>query len=122
AHHLSLLQLRQKAQQVPAPVLPLSETLDRQFRDVLPFALTAAQERVVGDILNDLQKPLPMLRLVQGDVGSGKTVVAALAALCAVGNGWQAAIMAPTEILAEQHRHNFESWLKPLNIRMAWLT
>ena len=122
AHHLSLLRLRQQAQRQPAPPLPLAAELRQRFTAILPFTLTGAQQRVTDEILADLQKPIPMLRLVQGDVGSGKTVVAALATLCAVGNGMQAAIMAPTEILAEQHRHNFEAWLNPMGIRVAWLT
>jgi len=88
----------------------------------LPFALTRAQARVFDEISVDLAKPVPMLRLVQGDVGSGKTVVAALSALVAVANGKQAAIMAPTEILAEQHRINFGRWLEPLDIKLGWLT
>ncbi|MFA5494452.1 MAG: ATP-dependent DNA helicase RecG [Porticoccaceae bacterium] len=122
AHHLSLLRLRQQAQSLAAPPLPADPALHRRFLDRLPFPLTGAQQQVAGEIFADLANPFPMLRLVQGDVGSGKTVVAALAALCAVGNGYQAAIMAPTEILAEQHRASFDSWLAPLGIRIAWLT
>ena len=118
AHHLSLLRLRQQIQREAAPALDLDGALRQRFLDQLPFPLTPAQDRVVAEIARDL----PMLRLVQGDVGSGKTVVAALAALAAVGNGFQAAIMAPTEILAEQHRASFEAWLAPLGIRIAWLT
>src|SRR5690606_13249993 len=87
-----------------------------------PFALTAAQQRVHGEIASDLNKGMPMLRLLQGDVGSGKTVVAALAALQAVENDYQAAVMAPTEILAEQHYINFSRWLEPLGIRVGWLS
>ncbi|MEC8427976.1 MAG: ATP-dependent DNA helicase RecG, partial [Pseudomonadota bacterium] len=97
-------------------------TLIQKFRQQLPFSLTRAQDRVVSEITTDLMKPYPMLRLVQGDVGSGKTVVAALAALQAVGNGRQVAVMAPTEILAEQHRVNFSSWLEPLGIQVGWLS
>src|SRR5690606_6180726 len=85
-------------------------------------ALTAAQRRVVAEIESDLREPQPMLRLVQGDVGSGKTVVAALAALRAIASGYQVALMAPTEILAEQHRDNFGRWLAPLAIEPAWLS
>ncbi|MCV6606179.1 MAG: DEAD/DEAH box helicase, partial [Porticoccaceae bacterium] len=121
-HHLSLLQLRQRIQNHGAEPLTLPATLKQRFLDQLGFALTGAQQRVSDDIAADLNKAQPMLRLVQGDVGSGKTVVAALAALAAVGSGRQAAIMAPTEILAEQHRNSFDSWLKPLGIRTAWLT
>lgn len=122
AHHLSLLQLRQQIQQHRAPVLAGNSELQQQFLDQLPFQLTAAQQRVSSEILNDLAKPFPMLRLVQGDVGSGKTVVAALAALQCIASGKQAAIMAPTEILAEQHRNSFSAWLEPLGIKLAWLT
>ena len=93
-----------------------------RFREHLPFALTGAQERVWKEIASDLARPEPMHRLVQGDVGSGKTVVAALAALRAVEAGYQAALMAPTEILAEQHFKKLVDWLTPLGIRTAWLT
>ena len=122
AHHLSLLRLRQKIQQQEAPALAPDIAASERFLEQLPFSLTSAQQRVAAEISADISKPLPMLRLVQGDVGSGKTVVAALAAVQAIANGMQAALMAPTEILAEQHRVNFETWLKPLGIRIAWLT
>lgn len=125
AHHLSLLQLRQNIQQHGAPALSCNkndETLRMAFLNSLAFKLTDAQQRVSDEIKADLAKPIPMLRLVQGDVGSGKTVVAALAALQAVAVGKQAAIMAPTEILAEQHRNSFQAWLEPLGIQLAWLT
>ena len=122
AHHLSLLRLRQKIQRQSAPVLAEDKAATEQFLQQLPFSLTGAQQRVAQEISADISQPIPMLRLVQGDVGSGKTVVAALAAVQAVANGLQAALMAPTEILAEQHRVNFEAWLKPLGIRTAWLT
>jgi ATP-dependent DNA helicase RecG len=122
AHHLSLLRLRQQMRLQQAPALPLATELQQRFLAQLSFTLTAAQQRVSADVIGDLAQPYPMLRLLQGDVGSGKTVVAALAALCAVGSGYQAAVMAPTEILAEQHRANFEAWLTPLGIRIAWLT
>jgi len=121
AHHLSLQQARQKVQQQGAPVLKATGEYSRPFLQQLPFELTGAQLRVAREVARDLQQPLPMLRLVQGDVGSGKTVVAALAALQAVENGLQAAVMAPTEILAEQHYLNFSSWLEPMGIRVAWL-
>jgi ATP-dependent DNA helicase RecG len=88
----------------------------------LPFALTAAQQRVLAEIEHDLQQPHPMQRLLQGDVGSGKTIVAALAACHAIESGWQAAFMAPTEILAEQHYQKLKSWLEPLGVRVAWLS
>jgi ATP-dependent DNA helicase RecG len=122
AHHLSLLQLRQTIQQHGAPVLRANKNLKEQFVAALPFSLTKAQQRVSDEIEQDLLKPFPMLRLVQGDVGSGKTVVAAMAALQSVAAGKQTAIMAPTEILAEQHRNSFQAWLNPLGIQLAWLT
>ena len=122
AHHLSLLRLRQKIQHQAAPALLPNQAAADRFLAQLPFTLTAAQQRVAGDISADISQPIPMLRLIQGDVGSGKTVVAALGAVQAVANGMQAALMAPTEILAEQHRVNFETWLSPLGIRIAWLT
>jgi ATP-dependent DNA helicase RecG len=122
AHNLSLLKLRQKVQQQQAPVLSEDKTASATFLDQLPFDLTAAQQRVVTEISTDIGSAIPMLRLVQGDVGSGKTVVAALAAVQAIANGHQVALMAPTEILADQHRINFEQWLRPLGIRIAYLT
>ncbi len=122
AHHLSLLQLRESVRRETAPALEPGADLERTFLEGLDFQLTRAQRQVTGEIQRDLARDLPMLRLVQGDVGSGKTVVAALAALTAVASGRQTAVMAPTEILAEQHRHNFETWLAPLGIRVAWLT
>jgi ATP-dependent DNA helicase RecG len=122
AHQISLRQLRQEQRCIPAPPLAPENGLSRQLLANLPFALTAAQRRVVAEIGGDLQQGHPMLRLVQGDVGSGKTVVAALAALQAVGAGYQVALMAPTELLAEQHRRNFQLWLEPLGIEVAWLT
>ncbi|WP_024461612.1 ATP-dependent DNA helicase RecG [Marinimicrobium sp. LS-A18] len=122
AHHLSLLVLRQQTQAEGAPSLAPDPALHKQFLSQLPFQLTGAQQRVSREIAEDLVKSIPMLRLVQGDVGSGKTLVAALAALTAVASGYQAAIMAPTEILAEQHRNNFGAWLEPLGIELGWLT
>lgn len=121
AHHLTLLQLRHKVQENGAPLLPPTHQLSSEFLAQLPFSLTKAQQRVSEEVSADLEKPLPMLRLVQGDVGSGKTVVAALAALQTVENGYQAAVMAPTEILAEQHFLNFSQWMEPLGIKLAWL-
>lgn len=122
AHHLSLLHLRQQVRSLRALPLARTDRLSREFLEQLPFQLTNAQERVIGEVAEDLCQPLPMLRLVQGDVGSGKTVVAAMAALQAVESGGQVALMAPTEILAEQHWHNFQQWFVPLDIRMAWLS
>ena len=121
AHHLSLLKIRQSVQEQGAPVLKATGRLSLPFLDQLPFELTGAQRRVAREVARDLNAPVPMLRLVQGDVGSGKTVVAALAALQALENGAQAAVMAPTEILAEQHYNNFCQWLEPLDISVAWL-
>ena len=121
AHYLSLRQLRHRMQQHAAPVLRGGE-LGQRFLAALPFSLTGAQQRVVEQIQRDLERPRPMQRLVQGDVGSGKTVVAVLAALAAVEQGWQAAIMAPTEILAEQHFRNIEQWMAALGVRVIWLS
>ena len=122
AHQLSMLQVREQIQARKAlPLLP-SGNLAERFLEELPFSLTGAQRHVVSDIRQDLSQPLPMLRLVQGDVGSGKTVVAALAAIQTIGAGAQVAFMAPTEILAEQHYQNFCGWLEPLGIQLAWLS
>ena len=122
AHNLSLLKMRDKVQSLPAPSLTTNKQALSHFLDQLPFELTSAQKKVSQEIAADINKPYPMLRLVQGDVGSGKTVVAAMAAIQAIANGKQAALMAPTEILAEQHRINFEQWFKPMDISVAWLT
>lgn len=92
------------------------------FKKALPFELTDAQTRVIGEISEDLTKPVPMLRLLQGDVGSGKTIVAACAMLQTVACGYQAALMAPTELLAEQHYHSFRHWLKPLGLHVQFLS
>ena len=121
AHHLSLKRLRAQVRKHRAPALPTDPALQKRFLDALPFTLTRAQERVSNEIGGDLAKRAPMLRLVQGDVGSGKTVVAALAALRAVANGWQTALMAPTELLAEQHLRSFRAWFEPLGIDVVWL-
>ena len=99
-----------------------AEPLQERLLAVLPFALTAAQQRTLGDIERDLAAPHPMRRLLQGDVGSGKTIVAALAACRAIACGYQAAFMAPTEILAEQHYRKLSTWLAPLGVRIAWLS
>lgn len=122
AHHLSLRQLRYTAKAQLAPVLQGNGKLRARFLAALPFSLTGAQRRVVKEISADLDRDHPMLRLVQGDVGSGKTVVAALAALQAVEAGAQVAIMAPTELLAEQHYRNFHAWMTPLGVDVAWLS
>ncbi len=122
AHHLSLRLLRTRIRSHGAPPLrPRGDLLDR-FLASLPFELTGAQRRVLDEILADMRQDRPMLRLVQGDVGSGKTVVAAGAAVVAAGAGYQAAVMAPTELLAEQHYRNLESWLGCLDMKVSWLT
>lgn len=121
AHHLSVLKLRQNSDTQLALSLKPDFALLEQFLGSLPFSPTNAQRRVVEEIQQDLLKPCPMMRLVQGDVGSGKTLVAALAALTAIGNGYQVALMAPTELLAEQHANNFRQWLEPLGIEVGWL-
>ncbi len=122
AHYLSLRNLRALAATEDAIALTDgNEDVSGFVRD-LPFRLTGAQDRVVNDILSDLAEPHPMMRLIQGDVGSGKTVVAAIACVKAVACGVQAAIMAPTEILAEQHWRSFSDWFRPLGIEPAWLS
>ncbi len=122
AHQLSLLRLRAETRRLGAPVLGGPDTLQQRLLQQLPFPLTGAQRRVAAEIDADLRQPQPMLRLLQGDVGAGKTVVAALAALRAVASDYQVALMAPTELLAEQHLHNFLSWLDPLGVKIAWLS
>ena len=112
--------LKRRKQQAIA--LPQKAGLGRQLRDNLAFDLTRAQSRVIRETLEDLENDVPMLRLVQGDVGSGKTIVAAFAAIRAIEHGCQTAVMAPTELLAEQHQLNFHQWLDPLGIRVALLT
>lgn len=122
AHHLSMQALRNQIRAHQAPVVKNNSPLIGQFLQNLPFKPTAAQQRVSQEIEQDLGQNQPMLRLVQGDVGSGKTLVAALAALKAVSAGYQVALMAPTEILAEQHLKNFSAWCEPLNISVGWLS
>ncbi|MDX5406195.1 MAG: ATP-dependent DNA helicase RecG [Chromatiaceae bacterium] len=121
AQQLSMYKLRSQSQQQHAIALHIDTALEQRFLSALPFAPTGAQQRVSAEIRHDLAQNLPMLRLVQGDVGSGKTLVAALAALTAIGNGYQVALMAPTELLAEQHAANFARWFVPLGISVAWL-
>ncbi len=101
---------------------PAAEPLQERLLALLPFSLTAAQQRTLNEILRDLEAPHPMRRLLQGDVGSGKTIVAALAACRAIDCGYQAVFMAPTEILAEQHYRKLSHWLAPLGVCMAWLS
>jgi ATP-dependent DNA helicase RecG len=122
AHYLSLRNLRALAAAEDAVALTEGNEDVSGFVKALPFRLTAAQERVVADILADVAQPHPMMRLIQGDVGSGKTVVAAIACIKAIACGVQAAIMAPTEILAEQHWRSFGDWFRPLGIEPAWLS
>jgi len=121
AHHLSLRRQRIALQRHRAPALSGPGMQVERLRASLPFQLTGAQQRVFAQVRQDLARASPMLRLVQGDVGSGKTVVAALAAMLAVEQGKQAALAAPTELLAEQHMNNLRGWLEPLGIRIAWL-
>jgi ATP-dependent DNA helicase RecG len=122
AQRLSLLRINLDRQREQATALTNDGKLVSAFRSRLPFVLTGAQDRVLADILKDLQRDAPMHRLLQGDVGSGKTVVAAAAAIVAAANGLQTAVMAPTELLAEQHDANFRAWLEPLGISVAYLT
>lgn len=121
AHNLSLLKLRDRVKCQRAIPLSTDSNLERQLIAALPFKPTNAQQRVHQELSQDLAQPHPMLRLVQGDVGAGKTLVAARAALLAIDAGYQVALMAPTEILAEQHYHAFLEWYEPLGIRVAWL-
>lgn len=121
AHNLSMLKLRQSSDAHRSISLIDDKVLSDKFLASLPFSPTNAQVRVVQEIRQDLMKTQPMMRLVQGDVGSGKTLVAALAALTAISKGFQVALMAPTEILAEQHALNFKNWFEPLDISVGWL-
>ncbi|PMK05068.1 ATP-dependent DNA helicase RecG [Vibrio sp. 10N.261.55.A7] len=121
AQNLSMLAVRSKGQQDKATPLPSVEKLKQQLLDQLPFIPTNAQSRVVREIENDLTLAHPMMRLVQGDVGSGKTLVAALAAVRAIEHGYQVALMAPTELLAEQHAINFSNWFETMGIKVGWL-
>lgn len=122
AQQLSMRKHYAKRRSINAPAIAISKTLTQRLLGNLPFDLTNAQKKVVTEISHDLTQPHPMQRLLQGDVGSGKTIVACMAALQAIEHGWQVALMAPTEILAEQHFKKFETWFKPLNINIAWLT
>ncbi len=122
AQQLSMRLHYQQRRNNLAPALTPKQSLTDQLLCALPFCLTTAQEKVLVEIFHDLAAQQPMQRLLQGDVGSGKTIVSALAALRAIENGYQVAIMAPTEILAEQHHSRFISWLAPLNIEVAWLS
>ncbi|POW53469.1 ATP-dependent DNA helicase RecG [Candidatus Pantoea alvi] len=121
AHNLSMLAVRAGAQRYYALPMTPRHTLSDKLLAALPFSPTNAQKRVVQEIERDLANDFPMMRLVQGDVGSGKTLVAALAALDVIAHGKQVALMAPTELLAEQHANNFRSWFAPLGIEVGWL-
>lgn len=121
AHSLSFLKLRQNLQISTAPRLDNRTDLTEKFLANLEFKLTSAQQRVWQEIKTDLSLPTPMLRMVQGDVGSGKTIIATLAALQAINNNFQAALLSPTEILAEQHFETLSQWLQPLGVNVAFL-
>ncbi|MGB3726518.1 MAG: ATP-dependent DNA helicase RecG [Glaciecola sp.] len=121
AHHLSMLKVRAESNQDPGIAVGVDAELKQAFLAQLPFSPTSAQSRVVAEIENDISCARPMMRLVQGDVGSGKTLVAALASLPVISASMQVALMAPTELLAEQHAKNFNEWLSPLNIKVGWL-
>ena len=122
AHQVSMLTRRAYIQQISAPAFKPSQTLAKQLLSTLPFEMTGAQKRVSNEIVKDLKQNKPMLRLVQGDVGAGKTLVGGVAACHALEEGWQVALMAPTEILAEQHYLNFKRWFEPMGIQVAWLS
>ncbi len=122
AQQLSLRRAYLARREQGAPVLRARDDLGARLLDSLPFGLTGAQARAMAEIGADLAQPYPMQRLLQGDVGAGKTIVAALAACQAISAGWQAAFMAPTEILAEQHYLKLRDWLAPLGVRVAWLS
>ncbi|PKM38079.1 MAG: ATP-dependent DNA helicase RecG [Gammaproteobacteria bacterium HGW-Gammaproteobacteria-10] len=122
SHHLSLRVVREQARAQPAPPFTIDEITRRHFLKSLPFQLTGAQQRVITEIEADCSQQQPMLRLVQGDVGSGKTVVSAYAALLALATGYQVAVMAPTELLAEQHFRNFSAWFDSFQTQIIFLT
>lgn len=122
AHHLSLQQSKIQNQSLQAPALKIDKTILTQFIGSLPFTLTKAQQRVIEEVQADCCTGKPMMRLIQGDVGSGKTIVCAAAALLAINAGYQTAVMAPTELLAEQHFRNFQAWFGTRNIRIGFLT
>jgi len=122
AQQLSMRRHYIKRRSLDAPSISSSKILVPKMQQHLSFSLTKSQQKVVAEIAHDLTQPHPMHRLLQGDVGSGKTIVACMAALQAIEHGWQVALMAPTEILAEQHFKKFEMWFAPLNLQIAWLT
>ena len=120
AQQLSMRKHYLKRRSIDAPAIAASQNLVPHMLQNLPFKLTNSQQKVIAEISHDLTQPHPMQRLLQGDVGSGKTIVACMAALQAIEHGWQVALMAPTEILAEQHYKKFSQWLAPLNLNIAW--
>ncbi len=122
AYQLGMMLWHQETQSETSSPLPLTEHLLNRFKDLLPFSLTGAQTRVIEEILSDLDSTSPTLRLIQGDVGAGKTVVAAVAALAALANNQQVALMAPTELLAEQHHRTLSAWFEALDFRVGWLS
>ncbi|MRW86978.1 ATP-dependent DNA helicase RecG [Pseudoduganella sp. FT26W] len=122
AQQLSLKRAQRARRLKGSPALTVIGSLSKSFQDALPFKLTNAQQKVLNEIRADLRQPFPMQRLLQGDVGSGKTVVSALAAAQAIDSGYQAALMAPTEILAEQHFRKIAAWMEPLGVKVAWLS
>ena len=122
AHQLSMRRLRQRARSRKAPALTDNNGLVKRFLDQLGFELTGAQQRVWGELSSEMSIQRPMLRLLQGDVGCGKTVIAALSLLMAASSGRQAALMAPTELLAEQHLRTLGDWLTPLGLKLQWLS
>jgi ATP-dependent DNA helicase RecG len=122
AQQLSLKRAQRARRLKGSPALTVIGALSERFQAGLPFKLTNAQQKVLNEIRADLRQPFPMQRLLQGDVGSGKTVVSALAAAQAIDSGYQAALMAPTEILAEQHFRKIAAWMEPLGVKVAWLS
>ncbi|MDD5460661.1 MAG: ATP-dependent DNA helicase RecG [Methylococcales bacterium] len=122
AHHLSLRKIKNKAKVWQAPEFTGDKTITKQFLDSLSFKLTGAQQRVIAEIEADCRQRHPMMRLVQGDVGSGKTIISAYAALLALTAGYQVAVMAPTELLAEQHKRNFDAWFEGFQTKVVFLT
>ncbi|MFT5740767.1 MAG: ATP-dependent DNA helicase RecG, partial [Gammaproteobacteria bacterium] len=121
AHRLALFERREQIRSRKSPFIKVSDSLQQRLTSALEFELTGAQNRVLAELMQDFKSGQPMTRLVQGDVGSGKTVVAALAALPVADSGFQTALMAPTEILADQHFQNFERWLQPLGLTVVCL-
>ncbi|HIO13035.1 MAG TPA: ATP-dependent DNA helicase RecG, partial [Methylococcales bacterium] len=122
AHHFSRIQARNKARSATAPAFSDHTEISIVFTRALGFSLTHAQQRVIKEITSDCMKEIPMMRLIQGDVGCGKTIVSAFSALWAVSSGYQVAIMAPTELLAEQHFSNFKHWFEPFDIQVDFLS